>query len=61
MDQLTTVLEIIQSVKMLDLDQKNSIMEYVKKMSSAKKQTEESYRKRAISEIRSALITQTAF
>lgn len=61
MDQLTTVLEIIQNVKKLSHDQKNNVMEYVKRMSSTNKETEDHYRKRAISEIRSALVKQAAF
>ncbi|UXX79726.1 hypothetical protein N7E81_01195 [Reichenbachiella carrageenanivorans] len=61
MDQLATVLEIMQNVKSLDTDQKNNVMQYVKQMSLQNQQTEDSYRKRAISEIRSALQQQSAF
>ncbi|MEO9966470.1 MAG: hypothetical protein ABJF11_11810 [Reichenbachiella sp.] len=61
MDQLATVLEIMQSVKSLDKDQKNNVMEYVKQMSSLNEQTQESYRKKAIREIRTALVKQSAF
>lgn len=61
MDQLATVLEIMQSVKTLDHDQKNNVMQYVKQMSSLNEQREESYRKKAISEIRTALKKQSAF
>ncbi|MEO9806293.1 MAG: hypothetical protein ABJF04_23740 [Reichenbachiella sp.] len=61
MDQLATVLEIMQSVKSLDTDQKNNVMDYVKQMSSLNEQNKESYRKRAISEIRSALKKQSTF
>lgn len=61
MDQLATVLEIMQNVKSLDTDQKNNVMQYVKQMSLQNQQTEDSYRKRAISEIRSALLQQSTF
>lgn len=61
MDQLATVLEIMQNVRTLDTDQKNNVMQYVKHMSSLNNQTEENYRKKAISEIRSALKQQASF
>ncbi|SMD33714.1 hypothetical protein SAMN04488029_1625 [Reichenbachiella faecimaris] len=61
MDQLATVLEIMQNVRTLDTDQKNNVMQYVKHMSSLNNQPEENYRKKAISEIRSALNQQTSF
>ncbi|WP_422361496.1 hypothetical protein [Reichenbachiella sp.] len=61
MDQLATVLEIMQNVRTLDTDQKNNVMQYVKHMSSLNNQTEENYRKKAISEIRSALKKQASF
>ncbi|WP_420582233.1 hypothetical protein [Reichenbachiella sp.] len=61
MDQLATVLEIMQNVRSLDTDQKNNVMQYVKDMSSMNNQTEENYRKKAISEIRSALKQQASF
>lgn len=61
MDQLSTVLEIMQNVRALDTDQKNNVMQYVKHMSSLNQNTEETYRKRALSEIRSALKQQASF
>lgn len=61
MDQLATVLEIMQNVKTLDHSQKNNVMQYVKQMSLLNKDSEESYRKKAISEIRSALKKQSIF
>lgn len=61
MDQLATVLEIMKNVKSLDINQKNNVMQYVKHMSSLNQQSEENYRKRAISEIRSALKQQASF
>ncbi|MDW3211917.1 MAG: hypothetical protein ABJO02_10830 [Reichenbachiella sp.] len=61
MDQLATVLEIMQNVRTLDTDQKNNVMQYVKHMSSLNNQSEENYRKKAISEIRSALKQQASF
>ncbi len=61
MDQLATVLEIMQNVKSLDTNQKNSVIQYVKHMSTLNAQSEDSYRKRAISEIRSALKQQASF
>lgn len=61
MDQLATVLEIMQDVRTLDTNQKNDVMQYVKHMTSLNQQTEETYRKKAISEIRTALKQQAAF
>lgn len=61
MDQLATVLEIMHNVRTLDTDQKNNVMQYVKHMSSLNNQSEENYRKKAISEIRSALKHQASF
>lgn len=61
MDQLATVLEIMQNVRTLDTNQKNNVMQYVKDMTSRNVQNEDTYRKRAISEIRSALKQQASF
>ncbi|MEP2025148.1 MAG: hypothetical protein ABJH98_15100 [Reichenbachiella sp.] len=61
MDQLATVLEIMQNVKTLDTNQKDSVMQYVKHMTSINSQNEDNYRKKAISEIRSALKQQASF
>ena len=61
MDQLATVLEIMQNVRTLDTVQKNNVMQYVKQMSSLNQNTEEAYRKRAICEIRSALKQKASF
>lgn len=61
MDQLATVLEIMQNVKALDTRQKNDVMQYVKRMTSLNQENEENYRKKAISEIRSALQQQASF
>lgn len=61
MDQLATVLEIMQNVRTLNIDQKNNVMEYVKQMSSLNAETKESYRKKALTEIRTALKQQASF
>lgn len=61
MEQLATVLEIMQNVRSLDNDQKENVMQYVKRMSSQNQINEENYRKKAISEIRSALKQQASF
>lgn len=61
MDQLATVLEIMQNVRTLNTDQRDNVMQYVKQMSSLNEQTQESYRKKAISEIRQALVKESAF
>lgn len=61
MDQLATVLEIMQNVRSLDHDQKHNVMQYVKQMSSLNTESKETYRKRALNEIRNALRQQTSF
>lgn len=62
MDQLTTVLEIIEDVKTLNVEQKNSVMEYIKGLSTRKATSlNGSYRKQAINEIRAAFTMQAQF
>lgn len=61
MDQLAEVLEIMQNVKTLNTDQRDNVMQYVRQMSSRNEQTQESYRKKALNEIRLALKKESAF
>ena len=62
MDQLATVLEIMQDVRTLDTEQKTNVMQYIKGISSVNaSKHDDSYRKRAIREIRSAFSRQAQF